>query len=87
MDYENILYTKDGRIARITLNRPEALNALSAALWEELVSAMKDAGDDDSIRVVILKGAGRAFSAGGDIQRRPGEDRERTIMQGRRSIE
>ncbi len=87
MDYENILYTKDDRIARITLNRPAALNALSEALQEELVSAMKDAGDDDNIRVVILKGEGRAFSSGGDIQRRPGEERERTVMQGRRSVE
>jgi len=87
MGYENILYDKDGRIARITLNRPDALNALSEALQEELVSAIKDAGDDDNIRVVILKAAGRAFSAGGDIQRRPGEERQRTIMQGRRSVE
>ncbi|MBI2329664.1 MAG: enoyl-CoA hydratase/isomerase family protein [Chloroflexi bacterium] len=89
MEYENILYDKDGRIARITLNRPAALNALSQELQEELVSAIKDAGEDDNIRVVILKGAGRAFSAGGDIQRRPGEEEapQRTLMQGRRSIE
>ena len=89
MDYENILYGKDGRIARITLNRPDALNALNVELQEELVSAVKDAGEDDNIRVVILKGAGRAFSAGGDIQRRPGEAEppRQTVMQGRRSIE
>ena len=89
MAYENILYDKEDRIARITLNRPAALNALSVGLQEDLVSAMKDAGADDNIRVVILKGAGRAFSAGGDIQRRPGEQEapQRTIMQGRRSVE
>jgi enoyl-CoA hydratase len=88
MDYENILYEKDGRIARVTLNRPDALNALSVGHQEDIVSAMKDAGEDDDIRVVILKAAGRAFSAGGDIQRRPGEEPPpRTIMQGRRSVE
>ncbi len=92
MSYENILYERDGHIARITLNRPEALNALSMELQEELVSAVRAAGEDDDVRVIILKGSGRAFSAGGDLRPRSGqaateEAPRRTIMQGRRGIE
>ncbi|MFC1896333.1 enoyl-CoA hydratase-related protein [Thermodesulfobacteriota bacterium] len=67
MSYENIIYEKEDRIGRITLNRPEKLNALSKALRLELDRALTDAEDDDSISVVIIKGAGRAFSAGYDL--------------------
>ena len=74
MGYENILYEKKGRVARITLNRPEHLNALSNALLTEMVTALKEAERDDEVGVVIIKGAGRAFSAGYDIE--PGKERE-----------
>ena len=67
MAYETILYEKSKRIARITLNRPEKLNALSVQLRHEIVAALRDAEQDGEINVVILKGAGRAFSAGYDI--------------------
>ena len=68
MDYENVLYEKKGRVARITLNRPEHLNALSGALMTDLVNALGEAEQDDGIGVVIIKGAGRAFCAGYDIE-------------------
>ena len=62
-------YEKEGRIALITLNRPEALNALSAELSAELREAMVDFRDDPELWVAILTGAGdRAFSAGADIK-------------------
>lgn len=74
MTYKNILYEKQGRIARLTLNRPEKLNALSAALLDEYVAALVAAEQDDEVSVIIVKGAGRAFSAGYDIEPgKPGE--------------
>ncbi len=67
MEYENILYeVADGR-ARITLNRPEKLNALTLDLQQELSHALWSADNDTRVHVVILRGAGRAFSAGYDI--------------------
>jgi len=68
MDYENIVYEKQGPIAYVTLNRPDKLNALSDDLQLEVWEALEDAGwEDDTIRVIVLKAAGRAFSAGFDI--------------------
>ena len=54
-------------VARILLNRPERRNALSLALLRELVSALNDAGENDAVRVVVIVGAGPAFSAGHDL--------------------
>ena len=68
MAYENIIYEKEGRIARLTLNRPEVLNALSFALLDEMDAALIEAEQDDEVGVIIFKGAGRAFSAGYDIE-------------------
>lgn len=67
MSYQAILYEKADRIARITLNRPEKLNALNTQLKIELIDAVTDSGHDDDIRVIVIKGAGRAFSAGYDL--------------------
>ncbi|GAB4331046.1 MAG: enoyl-CoA hydratase [Dehalococcoidia bacterium] len=69
-DYENLLLDRagtDGRIGRITLNRPEKMNALSQELLFELNDALHEYEADDSVRVIILKGAGRTFSAGYDL--------------------
>jgi enoyl-CoA hydratase/carnithine racemase len=66
--FVNILYEKKGAIARVTLNRPKVMNALSHATWEDLEAAFEDARNDDAIRGVILTGAGeKAFIAGADI--------------------
>ncbi len=90
MAYQNIIYEKNkpfNKVATITLNRPEKLNALSRELLAEFEDALDDVGKDNEIRVVIIKGAGRAFSAGMDLtQPRPEgyvrpdveEDRQRT---------
>ena len=66
-DYENLLYDKQRKGVLITLNRPEALNALSRDLEDELHVALDEAEADPEIRYIILTGAGRAFSAGYDI--------------------
>ncbi len=60
-------FSKEGPIARITLNDPERLNALSAEMGETIAALVPKINKDSSIRVVILTGAGRAFSAGGNL--------------------
>jgi enoyl-CoA hydratase/carnithine racemase len=71
MAYETILYEKTSPIATITLNRPEALNAISQQMTAELHRALDEADADREARAIILTGAGRGFSAGYDIARRP----------------
>jgi enoyl-CoA hydratase len=86
-DYENILYERLGsedRLARITLNRPDKLNALSPDLLAEFEHALRESEDDASVRVIIVRGAGRAFSAGYDLVT-PRRQREyRAAAQGER---
>lgn len=68
--FENILIDRagtDGRVARITLNRPEKMNALSQELLFELTDALHDLEADASAHVIILRGNGRTFSAGYDL--------------------
>lgn len=65
-DLEPVRLEISGAIAHVTLNRPERLNALSTGLLEALRETLEWVADDSSVRVVILSGAGRAFSAGGD---------------------
>ena len=62
-----VLYEKDGRIARITLNRPEVMNAINEELASELEQSVKDSDADPEIDVTILSGAGSAFCAGYDL--------------------
>jgi enoyl-CoA hydratase len=69
MAYQDILYEVDDRVAVITLNRPERMNAFGATVREEMVAAIEEADADDGVRVLILTGAGgQAFSAGYDIK-------------------
>ena len=65
--FENILYEVERGRARITLNRPEKLNALSQELLAELHDALWEADDDREVHAVVIRGAGRAFSAGYDL--------------------
>ena len=65
--YETILVEKRGNIAIVTFNRPEQLNAVSVKLMKELCEALRELGADKEVRVVIMTGAGRAFSAGFDL--------------------
>ena len=66
-DYRTILLERRGRLLVMTLNRPDALNAVNLDLHDELPEALAFAGRDHGSDVVLLTGAGRAFSAGGDI--------------------
>jgi enoyl-CoA hydratase/carnithine racemase len=71
MGYEMILYETAGPVATITFNRPQALNAINPQMTAELHAALDTADADPAVRAIILTGAGRAFSAGYDIARRP----------------
>jgi 2-(1,2-epoxy-1,2-dihydrophenyl)acetyl-CoA isomerase len=68
MSYSNIIYEKNGNIARITLNREEVFNAFNDEQSYELQSALKEAAKDEEVRVIILTGAGKAFCSGQDLK-------------------
>jgi enoyl-CoA hydratase/carnithine racemase len=68
MDYQDLLYEKEGAIATITLNRPEALNAISLPMLNSLSKVLRDADADPAIRVIVMTGAGRGFCAGLDLK-------------------
>ncbi|MBV17644.1 MAG: enoyl-CoA hydratase [Thalassospira sp.] len=68
MTYENIIAEKKGNVGLITLNRPKALNALCAALIDDLGVALDDFESDDNIRAIVITGSDRAFAAGADIK-------------------
>ena len=67
MEYTNIKLEKENRVATIRLNRPDALNALSPEVLAELSFAVAEAGNDESIKVLVIRGEGRAFCAGADL--------------------
>lgn len=68
MGYETITLERDGAVAVLTLNRPQRLNAISQTMLAEIQQACDEAEADDSIRVLVLTGAGKAFSSGFDLQ-------------------
>ncbi len=68
MAYEQIRYGVRDRIATITLNRPERLNAWTPRMGQELYAAFANAAADDDVRVIVVTGAGRGFCAGADMQ-------------------
>lgn len=70
MTYDNILFSIDAGIARITLNRPDRLNSFTAAMHLELRDAISRTGADPAARVLLLTGAGRGFCAGQDLSDR-----------------
>jgi enoyl-CoA hydratase/carnithine racemase len=67
MDTEEIRYRVAERIATVTLNRPDKLNAFTSRMRDELITAFERADADDEVRAVIVTGAGRAFCAGADL--------------------
>src|ERR1044072_1901074 len=67
MAEEYIKVAEDSGIVTITLNRPEKLNALAGYMRRDLAEALEEAGSDPEVRVIVLRGEGRAFCAGGDV--------------------
>jgi enoyl-CoA hydratase len=67
MAYETLIYDTAGELARITLNRPDRLNTIVPPMPDELEAAVNRAGADPAVKVIVLRGAGRAFCAGFDF--------------------
>lgn len=68
MTFETIIYRKESGIGRITLHRPQSMNAITPFMLSEIAIAVADAGKDDEVRVIALTGAGKAFCAGVDLK-------------------
>ena len=82
MTYETIVFYQDGAVAWLTLNRPDFLNAYTGPMCVELVDALARYQRDDSLRVLVLTGAGRAFCAGGDLRRSAEADEAQALQFG-----
>ncbi len=67
MDFKEIIFEKSDRIAMVTMNRPERMNAWTPRMGKEIKAAMADANRDDDVRVIIVTGAGKAYCAGADM--------------------
>ena len=78
--YETIRVDLADAVATITLNRPESLNALNAAMRAELLAALKTAGRDDAVRAVVITGEGRGFCSGADLRGGSGERDFRRVL-------
>jgi len=81
MEFQNLIVEKRNRVAVVTVNRPDKLNALDVRTRQELLAAFRELEEDDAVRVVVIRGAGdKAFIAGADIRefagKRPLEERE-----------
>jgi 2-(1,2-epoxy-1,2-dihydrophenyl)acetyl-CoA isomerase len=72
--YETVKVERDGPVAIVSFNRPDSLNAIDAGIRAELFAAINEVNADDSIRVVILTGEGRAFCAGADLSEKQPDD-------------
>lgn len=68
MDNQEVVFERQGARAVLSMNRPEALNALTSPMRRGLLDALSRAAEDSRVRVVIIKGAGRAFSVGQDLK-------------------
>src|SRR5688500_1919875 len=68
MPYKTVTLARADGVATLTLNRPEAFNALNLALGRDLFDAVLEVDDDPGVRAVVVTGAGKAFCAGGDVK-------------------
>lgn len=68
MTFETLTMEKNGRLATLTLNRPQSMNAMNGVMMKEIAEALEWLHDEKEIQVLLIKGEGRAFSAGGDIK-------------------
>jgi enoyl-CoA hydratase/carnithine racemase len=74
MSYQEILYSTDGAIGRLTLNNPQKINALSKKMIQEIMDALTSVAADESIKVLIIKAAGKHFCAGHYLQEMVGQE-------------
>ena len=90
-NFETIRLEVEDGIATLTLNRPDKLNAFNTLMMQEMIAALDQTDADDSVRVVIVTGAGRAFCAGADLSAgaatfdystRGGEEKEARTLDG-----
>ena len=77
MNFETVILKKEDHIATLTLNRPEALNAITLQMFDEILAALKDVNEDSDMRVLIFTGAGRAFTSSVDMKVGGGEPGKR----------
>ena len=68
LNLETVQLEREGRVGRIVMNRPEALNAWTRQLGRDMIAALDEAADDPEVRAIVLTGAGRAFSSGADLK-------------------
>lgn len=68
MNYQNISYNVDGAVATLTLNRPDAMNALTKPMRRELLQAFSECAKDDDVRALLITGAGKGFCVGQDVK-------------------
>ena len=85
MNFTQIQYEVKNAIARVTLNRPDKLNAWTKTMMEELIAAADLADKDDDVRVVIVTGAGRAFCAGADLDPSAFDERRAAVSESERA--
>jgi len=67
VDFESIIYQIDNRVATITLNRPDKMNAIGGSLQMDLVHAIEEANNDDAVGTLVITGAGKGFCSGADV--------------------
>lgn len=68
MTYETLTVEKNDRLATLTLNRPQSMNAMNGTMMKEIADALEGLQEEKGVQVLVIKGEGRAFSAGGDIK-------------------
>jgi 2-(1,2-epoxy-1,2-dihydrophenyl)acetyl-CoA isomerase len=76
MTFETLILEQEDSVATLTLNRPEALNAMTVGMASELREAFAEVRDDSDSRVLVITGAGRGFCAGEDVKQRPADSAE-----------
>lgn len=81
-----VTVSRQGPVATIRLNRPQARNAINRALRVELTAALLELASDDDVRVVVLRGDARAFSAGGDLKEAAHADSAVSLAMGKRVV-
>ncbi len=87
MTYETIGYEVERGVAVLTLNRPKSLNAFNGKMVEELLAAQKRFNADDDARVLVVTGAGRAFSAGFDLKESDAGEKRKSLLENRAVLE